>query len=92
MANTSQAEKRARQALRRRTRNRANRSKLRSRVKGFLATVEGGAEPEKIRGELARTLSHIDKAVHKGVLHRNTAARKKSNLTRRANQAIGGAG
>jgi small subunit ribosomal protein S20 len=92
MANTKQAEKRARQNLKRRGRNRANRSKLRSQVKNFLNDVEGGIEAEKIRSGLTSTLSQIDKAVHKGILHRNTASRKKSNLTRRANQALSTAG
>lgn len=36
---------------------------------------------------LPKTVSEIDKAVQKGVLHRNAAARHKSRLTARANQA-----
>jgi small subunit ribosomal protein S20 len=36
---------------------------------------------------LPKTVSEIDKAVQKGVLHRNAAARQKSRLTARANQA-----
>lgn len=92
MANSKQAEKRARQNLKGRARNRANRSKLRSQVKGFLNDLEAGGEAAKIRSGLTATLSQIDKAVHKGILHRNTAARKKSNLTRRANQTLSNAG
>jgi small subunit ribosomal protein S20 len=36
---------------------------------------------------LPKTISEIDKAVRKGVLHRNAAARHKSRLTARVNQA-----
>ncbi|MBI4161681.1 MAG: 30S ribosomal protein S20 [Acidobacteria bacterium] len=89
MANTASAEKQARQNLRRRERNRANRSKLRTRVKGFLKTLEGSPSPDQVRGALARTLSRIDKAVRKRILHPNTAARKKSRFTRAANRAAG---
>ena len=78
MANTKSAMKRIRQAERRRLRNRAMRSKIRGAIKTARA-AEGAARPTAIL-EAIRTL---DKAVSKGVVHRNTAARKKSALARR---------
>ena len=78
MANTKSAMKRMRQAERRRLRNRAMRSKIRGAIKTARA-AEGAARPTAIL-EAIRTL---DKAVSKGVVHRNTAARKKSALARR---------
>lgn len=78
MANTTSAVKRIRQNERRRLRNRAVRSKLRTTLK--VARAVQGPEQHPIIEEALRTL---DKAVSKGVIHRNTAARKKSALARR---------
>jgi small subunit ribosomal protein S20 len=78
LANTKSAMKRIRQNERRRLRNRAMRSKIRGSVK-MARAAEGAARPTAIL-EAIRTL---DKAVTKGVIHRNTAARKKSALARR---------
>ena len=78
MANTKSGAKRMRQNERRRARNRALRSKLRSAVK-TARTGEPGADRAAAVAEAIRTL---DKAVTKGVMHRNTAARRKSALAR----------
>jgi len=78
VANTKSAIKRNRQNERRRLRNRAVRSKLRTALK--VARAVQGAEQRPIVQEALRTL---DKAVSKGVIHPNTAARKKSALARR---------
>ena len=81
MANTKSAIKRMRQNERRRTRNRVLRSKVRTAVKTArtMVTTTPGAEAGRVVLEAIRAL---DKAVTKGVLHRNTAARKKSALAR----------
>ncbi len=89
MANIKSAIKRSRQSLKRRSRNRSNRSRLRTRIRRFQETLESEKTPESVRADLSRTVSLIDKAVGKKILHRNTAARKKSLLARRANQALG---
>ena len=78
MANTKSAKKRIRQSERRRIRNRGVRSKVRTAVK--LARSAQGAE---MRTTIEEAIRALDKAVSKGVLHRNTAARKKSALARR---------
>jgi small subunit ribosomal protein S20 len=78
VANTKSAIKRMRQSERRRLRNRAVRSKVRTALK--VARTVQGAEQATTIGEAIRIL---DKAVSKGVIHRNTAARKKSALARR---------
>jgi len=81
LANTSSALKRMRQNERRRVRNRAVRSKVRTAVKvARTALGETATEARVAVGDAIRTL---DKAVTKGVIHRNTAARKKSALARR---------
>lgn len=78
MANTKSAMKRIRQNERRRLRNRAVRSKIRGAVKAARA-VEGAGRSEVVLDAIRA----LDKAVSKGVIHRNTAARKKSALARR---------
>jgi len=85
LANTSSALKRMRQNDRRRLRNRTVRSKVRTAVKtartalGAAGTDAGTLVTDAIRA--------LDKAVSKGVVHRNTAARKKSALARRLTAA-----
>ena len=78
MANTKSAIKRIRQNERRRLRNRAVRSKVRTAVK----TARAG-QGEGQRAAILDAIRSLDKAVTKGVVHRNTAARKKSALARR---------
>ena len=80
MANTSSALKRMRQSERRRLRNRAVRSRVRTAVK-TARTALGTTGPEA-RAAVGDAIRALDKAVTKGVIHRNTAARKKSALAR----------
>ncbi|HKZ05493.1 MAG TPA: 30S ribosomal protein S20 [Methylomirabilota bacterium] len=81
MANTRSARKRIKQNEKRRLRNRAIRSQVRSAVKDARVVEAGkGAEAREAIREAIRT---IDKAVSRGILHRNTAARRKSALARR---------
>ena len=80
MATHKSVEKRARQNRVRNARNRALRSNLRTAVKKFRTLIEAkdvnGAE-----AGLPALHSVIDRAVTKGILHKNSAARKKSRLT-----------
>ena len=78
MANTKSAIKRIRQNERRRLRNRAVRSKVRTALK-----VARAVEGTEKRSTIEEAIRFLDKAVTKGVIHRNTAARKKSKLARR---------
>lgn len=85
MPNHKSAEKRMRQNEKRRINNRNSRGRLRTGIKKLRATLEGG--DGELQTLLPQTVSLIDKAVQKGVLHRNAAARYKSRLTIRVNQA-----
>ena len=85
MPNHKSAEKRVRQSEKRRTINRAHRTKVRTYIKKLRAALEG--KGEDIQKVLPETISVIDKSVQKGVLHKNAAARYKSRLTARVNQA-----
>jgi small subunit ribosomal protein S20 len=85
MPNHKSAEKRMRQNEKRRGINRGNRTRLRTEIKRLRAVLEeGGAGLQEV---YAQTVSTIDKAVNKGVLHRNAASRYKSRLTARVNDA-----
>ena len=82
MANIKSAEKRIQQAARRQSRNRSVRSHLRTSVKHH-RQQEAGKKAEA----LPRTYSEIDRALRKGVIHKNAAARYKSRLARAAKKA-----
>ena len=80
MANTRSARKRIKQNDRRRMRNRAVRSTIRSAVK-----TARGAVTEKTpqaKESVLEAIRILDRAVTRGIIHRNTAARKKSSLAR----------
>jgi small subunit ribosomal protein S20 len=79
------AEKRIRQDKKRRARNRAVKSEVKLAVKKVTAasTADDGAKV------LPGVSSVIDKAAKKGVLHRRTAARKKSRLAKRVKSLSG---
>ena len=86
MPNHKSAEKRVRQSEKRRVINRSNRSKVRTYIKKVRVALDSGKNDE-IQSVLPETISVIDKAVQKGVMHKNAAARYKSRLTLKANQA-----
>jgi len=85
MPNHKSAEKRVRQTERRRVINRSNRARLRTSIKDLRSAL-AKADAKETATLLPKTISEIDKAVQKGVLHRNAAARHKSRLTARVNQ------
>lgn len=81
MANLKSALKRMRQNEKRRTRNRMVRSKVRTTVKSARAALAAGSADA--RAAALEAIRALDKAVTKGIVHPNTAARKKSALARR---------
>lgn len=85
MANHKSAEKRVRQSTKRNAINRSNRSKLRTQIKKLRSAL---ASSDKKQSEelLIPTVSLIDKAVNKGLIHKNTAARHKSRLTKHVSE------
>ena len=86
MPNHKSAEKRVRQSEKRRAINRSNRTKVRTYIKKLRSALDSGSQQE-VQKVLPEVISVIDKSVQKGVLHANAAARYKSRLTVRANQA-----
>ncbi|MBS1837669.1 MAG: 30S ribosomal protein S20 [Actinobacteria bacterium] len=84
MANIKSQIKRNRQNDQANQRNRAVRSELKTRTKNVDAAIEAGEPTDEA---LRAAVKRIDQAVAKGVLHKNTAARRKSRLTKKVNAA-----
>lgn len=84
MANIKSQIKRNKQNERNRLRNQSAKSSLRSAVRGLREAVEA-QDKEKAGALLVATSRQLDKAVSKGVIHRNQAANKKSALAKAVN-------
>ena len=84
MAQHKSALKRVRSDARKRIRNRMIRSRTRTFVKKARATLAAG-DAAAAREATLRAIKELDKAVSKGVMHRNTAARYKSRLMKKLN-------
>ena len=80
MANIKSAKKRVLVAKRNEERNVAFKSSIKTAVKKALALATS-EDKEALNTALAKVYQLCDKAVSKGILHKNTAARKKSRLT-----------
>jgi small subunit ribosomal protein S20 len=87
MANHLSALKRARQTEKRTATNRANSSQLRSALRELREVIAKG-DKSAAEKRYRETVSALDKAIQKGVLHKNTAARYKSRLSVRV-RAVG---
>lgn len=79
MANSAQAQKRARQAEKRRQQNTSQRSSLRTFIKKVVKAIESG-DKEAASQAFKDAVPRIDSAAHKGLIHGNKAARHKSRL------------
>jgi small subunit ribosomal protein S20 len=82
VANSKSAEKAARQAEKRRSRNVALRSRMRTAVRNVTTAISGG-ETEVARSSYQKAVPIIDSLVSKQIIHRNKAARHKSRLSAR---------
>jgi len=85
LANIKSAIKRIRQSEKRRVRNRAVRSRMRTYVKQANTAIVRGEEDavEAVRA----AISELDRAAKKGIIHSNNAARRKSRLMKKLNAA-----
>ena len=82
MANTAQAKKRARQAEKHRQHNAAQRSTMRTFIKKTLSAIDAG-DKDNAQAVYQQTVSVIDTAAGKGLIHKNKAARHKSRLNKK---------
>lgn len=86
MANIKSQIKRIRQNERRRVRNKSVRSALKTHVKRFQQAIDAGDLPAAEEA-LRRASRALDTAASGGVIHRNSAANRKSAIARRLNAA-----
>lgn len=87
MANHASALKRQRQSEKRRSRNRGHKSAINTTVKKVLTSISA-KESDKVRELSREAVALMDSAVTKGVLHRKTASRKISRLTKMVNAQV----
>ena len=85
MPNIKSAIKRVKVSKKKNLRNRMVKSGVKTAVKKYQAVLAEGAAPAG--AQLSATTSAIDKAVSKGVMHKNTANRKKARLAKALNKA-----
>lgn len=85
MAKSKTPAKRARKAEANRLRNRAYKSRIKTAEKKYLAALQEN-NMEQAKENLLQVISLLDKSVNKGILHKNTVARKKSKLMQKFNQ------
>jgi len=86
MANIKSAMKRAKVIEIRTKRNAAYRSMMKTAIRRFETALKSG-DTEKAGAELKKAIRSIDRVETKGVIHKNTANRKKSRLTKAFNRA-----
>ncbi|MBI1825760.1 MAG: 30S ribosomal protein S20 [Planctomycetes bacterium] len=91
MPNTPSAAKRVKQSDRNRSRNRAQKSMLKTETSKLIALLAAGSV-DAAKKSLSTVSKKIDQAAAKGTLHANTAARRKSRLARRVNATKGKGG
>jgi small subunit ribosomal protein S20 len=92
VAHSLSAKKRIRQNEKRRARNRARKLVLKDQTKAVTAALTAG-DAGKAETELRKLTQRLDRVASKHTIHKNTAARKRSRLTKRLNSLKkGGAG
>jgi small subunit ribosomal protein S20 len=79
MANTKQAAKRAKKAIKQRASNVSLRTTLRTAIKKVQKAIAAG-DHAAAQGTLAAETSTLDRIAGKGIIHKNKAARHKSRL------------
>jgi small subunit ribosomal protein S20 len=84
VAHSLSAKKRIRQSIKRRARNRARKDSIREQTKVYLSALTAH-DFAKAEQELRKTVARLDKVASKHTIHKNTAARKRSRLTKRLN-------
>jgi small subunit ribosomal protein S20 len=87
MANLKSSKKDIRRIEKKRARNQATRTALKTYVKKARKSAEAG-DSALAAEALVRAQKALDKAAQKGVIHKNQAARRKSRVSRAVNKAL----
>ncbi|PLV60316.1 30S ribosomal protein S20 [Thermotoga sp. KOL6] len=88
MPNTRSAKKRVRVSEKRRIRNRAYKTFFKNRIKEVLKAIENKESKEVVLELAKKAQAAIDKAVSKGVIHKNQGARRKERLFKKVNDYL----
>ncbi len=86
MANKRSSKKDLRRTAKRTERNKGTRTALKTYVKKVRTAAVAG-EATEVKTALTTALKMLDKAVQRGVIHKNQAARRKSRIAKAANKA-----
>ncbi len=84
MPHTRSAKKNLRKSRKRRLHNRTVKGDIKLQIKNIMSLKDGS--PEEMTKELQSASEKLDKAAARGIIHRNTAARKKSQLAKMLNR------
>jgi small subunit ribosomal protein S20 len=87
LPNIKSAEKQVRTSAKRRLRNRAVNSQVKTSITKAEKFIFSG-ELEAAKEAVVVAISSLDKAAEKGIIHGNNAARRKARLTKKLNQAV----
>ncbi len=87
MANTKSAKKAVKVNERRRLRNQSARSAVKTAFRKAHESLKSTAKAKEKTEAVVAAVSAIDSAASKGIIHANTAARKKSRLAKKLNAA-----
>ncbi|GIQ69720.1 30S ribosomal protein S20 [Xylanibacillus composti] len=85
MPNIKSAIKRVKTSEKRRLRNASQKSALRTSVKAVDSAIQT-SDVEQAKSAFIEATKKLDKAVTKGLIHKNAAARKKSRLAKKINE------
>ena len=89
MPNIKSVAKDVQRSRQRHLRNQAANSQIKTLIKKSRALVaQPNASAEDISASVSHTVSMVDKAWKRGIIHKNAAARRKSRLMKRAKQAV----
>jgi len=88
MATHKSAEKRNRQSIRRRERNRSNRAEAKTAVQTARKKVDAGSKGEDLKTLVTKAASVLAKTAHKGSIHWKTAVRKTGRLQKALNKVL----
>lgn len=89
MAHSLSAQKRVRQTLKRNARNRARKEAVKVQLKSYTTALHAG-DIATAEVELKKTVAKLDKTAAKNTIHKKTAARRRSRLTKKLNAVKAG--
>ncbi len=85
MPNIKSVKKDVLRSRERQLRNQAAKSQIKTLIKKARVAIDGHASAEEVKPLVVAAVSLVDRAVKRGIIHKNAAARRKSRLAKRVN-------